>query len=302
MSERVVLGRTGLEVSPICFGTWQLSPRFWGEQDKSEIIAGLRAGVGEFLAEARRDELVVTTKVFNHFREDRSRYPDVSAEHVRQRCELELGRLKTDRIDLYLLHMFDPLTHPAEVAGCLEELKKEGKIRCYGVSNYTTEQLRTYRRFGAFDVVQPPYSLMATGIEADLLGYCQAQEVGVMVYSPLGKGLLTGKYKGKETFEDFRKSHADFQGERFEMIAEAVQGLKPMAEKYGMSVVQLVLAATLMHPGIQAAVVGIKKREQIVEAAAVMGKRISRDDYFRVRGLLKIDGGGKITDAKGARK
>ena len=86
------------------------------------------------------------------------------------------------------------------------------------------------------------------------------------------------------------------------MIAEAVQRLAPMAEKYEMSVVQLVLTATLMHPGIQAAVVGIKKREQIVEAAAVMGKSISRDDYFRVRGLLTIDGGGKMTDATGTRK
>ena len=324
MSQRVVLGKTGLEVSPICFGTWQLSPRFWGEQDKGEIIAAMRAGleagvnfidtaeaygdgygetvVGEFLAEAPRDQVVVTTKVFNHFRPDSSRYPDVSAGHVRQRCELELKRLRTDRIDLYLLHMFDPLTPPAEIAGCLEELKKEGKIRCYGVSNYTVEQFRAYRRFGAYDAVQPPYSLIATDIEADLLGYCQAENVGVMVYSPLGKGLLTGKYKGTETFDDFRQSHRDFQGDRFKAIAGAVQSLAPMAEKYGLSVVQLVLAATLMHPGIQVAVVGIKTREQIVEAAGAMGKSISRDDYFRIRWMLTVGDTGKIKDAQGTRK
>ncbi|UCG47416.1 MAG: aldo/keto reductase [Phycisphaerales bacterium] len=324
MTERIRLGATGLEVSPVAFGTWQLSPRFWGDQPKEDALGAMKVAydgginffdtadaygdgyaetvLGEFLADKPRDSLVICTKVFNHFNPDASRYPDLSAGHIRQRCDSQLKRMGIETIDLYLLHMFDALTPPEEVAETMESLKKGGKIRCYGVSNHSVEQLRAHRRFGAYDAVQPLYSLIAADIEADLLPYCQAENIGVMVYSPLHKGLLTGKYAGAESFSDFRKNHPDFQGERFGRIAGAVQSLKPLAEKYGLSIYQLVLAATLMHPAIHVAVVGIKTPAQIAEALGAMGKRISREDYFAVRKTLAIDGISKIKDARGDRK
>jgi aryl-alcohol dehydrogenase-like predicted oxidoreductase len=123
-----------------------------------------------------------------------------------------------------------------------------------------------------------------------------------MVYSPLHKGLLTGKYTGDETFTDFRKFLPDFQGERFKTIAEAVQSLAPMAKKSGLTIYQLVLTATLMHPGIDVAIVGIKNQKQIAEAIGVMGKTISREDCFAVRKTLAIDGAAKIKDASGTQK
>ena len=324
MSNRVVLGQTGLKVSPLCFGTWQLSPRFWGEVPKESVLAAMNRAfdggvnffdtadaygdgygetvLGEFLAGKPRDELVICTKVFNHFNPDASRYPDLSPEHIRQRCEVELGRMGIETIDLYLLHMFDPLTPLGEVAETLDLLKKQGKIRHYGVSNHTMEQFRAQRRFGDYDVVQPRYSLIETDIENDLLPYCQAENVGVMVYSPLAKGLLTGKYTGAETFTDFRKHHADFQGSRFARIAAAVRELEPLARKYELSIYQLVLCATLMHPAIHVAVVGIKTEAQIVEALGAMGKSLSREDYFAVRKTLAIDGIAKLQDASADRK
>lgn len=324
MSHRIVLGSMGLEVSPICFGTWQLSPRFWGEQSKTDILAAMNTAfdaginffdtadaygdgyaetvVGEFLAGKPRDAVVICTKVFNHFNPDGSRYPDLSPAHIRQRCDLQLQRMGIESIDLYLLHMFDPLTPLAEVAETMDSLKKQGKIRNYGVSNHTVEQLRAQRYFGAYDVVQPRYSLVDTEIESDLLPYCEAENIGVMVYSPMHKGLLTGKYTGNETFTDFRKNHPDFQGERFQAIAAAVQSLEPLARKYELSIYQLVLAATLMHPGIDVAVVGIKGPPQIADAIGAMGKTISREDYFAVRKVLAIDGISKIQDAGGQRK
>ena len=324
MSSRVVLGRTELKVSPVCFGTWQLSPRFWGEVPKESVLAAMNRAfdggvnffdtadaygdgygetvLGEFLAGKPRDELVICTKVFNHFNPDASRHPDLSPEHIRQRCEVELRRMGIETIDLYLLHMFDPLTPLGEVAETLDLLKKEGKIRHYGVSNHTMEQFRAQRRFGNYDVVQPRYSLIETDIENDLLPYCQAENVGVMVYSPLAKGLLTGKYTGDETFTDFRKHHADFQGGRFRRIAAAVRELEPLAKKYELSTYQLVLCATLMHPAIHVAVVGIKTEAQIVEALGVMGKTLSREDYFAVRKTLAIDGIAKLQDASAERK
>jgi len=324
MSERIIFGATGLEVSPISFGTWQLSPRFWGDQSKADVLAAMstafEAGInffdtadaygdgyaetvlGEFLADKPRDSVVICTKVFNHFNPDGSRYPDLSPAHVRQRCELQLERMGLETIDLYLLHLYDPLMPLGDIAETMDDLKSQGKIRSYGVSNHSVEQLRAQRRFGAYDVIQPCYSLVDNNIESDLIPYCQAENVGVMIYSPMHKGLLTGKYTGGETFTDFRKHLPDFQGERFRAIAEAVKSLEPLAKKYDLTIYQLVLTATLMHPGIDVAVVGIKNKAQIAEAIGAMGKTISREDCFAVRKTLTIDGASKIKDAGGTQK
>lgn len=321
MSTRVVLGRSGLEVSPVCFGTWQLSPRFWGPQPEADVRAAMRKAfdlginffdtadaygdgygesvLGAFLAEIPRREAVVATKVFNHYNPDGSRYPDLSPNHIIERCNASLKRLRVDAIDLYLLHFFDQLTPLEDVVGALEQLKRQGKILHYGTSNHSAEELRAQLRLGAYYVTQPPYSLVSTAIEKDLLPLCQAERVGVMVYSPMHKGLLTGKYRGTEAFEDFRRNHPDFQGERFQRITAAVCGLEPMAAKYGMTVYQLVLAATLMHPAIHVAVVGIKTPEQIAEAAGAMGRTLSREDYYALRAALNVDAPAKIKDASG---
>ncbi|MCK5801806.1 MAG: aldo/keto reductase [Lentisphaeria bacterium] len=324
MSTRVRFGSTDLEVSPVCFGTWQLSPRFWGDQPKDELLRAMRAAyegginffdtadaygdglaetvLGEFLADVPRDEIVVCTKVFNHFNPDASRYPDLSPAHIRERCEIELRRLGVDTIDIYLLHMVDSLTPMADVTQTLDELLREGKIRHYGVSNHNVEQFRALRRLGRYEVQQPPYSFIAKEIEKDLLPYCESEDVGVMVYSPLHKGLLTGKYVGTEEFADFRQFHPDFQGERFQRIATAVQGVRTLAEGYGMSIYQLILGATLMHPGIQVAVVGIKTEAQIREACAAMGKTISRPDWHALRQQLNVAAPVKIKDGSGGTK
>ena len=320
MSNRITFGATGLQVSPVCFGTWQLSPRFWGPQPEEELIGAMRTAfdhginffdtaeaygdglaetvLGKFISQAPRDQVVVATKVFNHFMPDGGRYPDLSRDYVLERCEMSLKRLQVETIDIYLLHFFDQLTPLGEITETLDMLQQQGKIKHYGVSNFTTEQFRAARSFGAYDVMQPPYSLIDFGIENDLLPYCQAENVGVMIYSPMHKGLLTGKYTGAETFADFRQHHPDFQGERFQAITAAVQKLRPLAEKYDMTLYQLVLAATLMHPAIQVAVAGIKTAEQIKEAAGALGKTISREDYFAVRAMLTVEQK-RVRDATG---
>jgi len=322
--QRTILGSSGLSVSPISFGTWQLSPRFWGEQSKEDAIAAMKLAfdkginffdtadaygdgyaetvLGEAIRELPREELVIATKFFNHFNPDASRYPDLSRDYLTERCEASLKRLGVETLDLVLLHFYDELTPLAEVAETLKTLRAQGKIQAIGLSNHNVEQTRAQRAFGPYSVTQPPYSLVDVAIEADLLPYCQAEDIGVMVYSPLHKGLLTGKYTGTETFDDFRKNHPDFQGERFQQLCEAVHSLRPMAEGYGLSIYQLVLAATLMHPAIHVAICGIKTPAQIEEAAGAMGKAISREDYFTVRKVLAVGQGTKVVDAKGARK
>ncbi len=321
--DRVNLGNSGLSVSPVALGTWQLSPRFWGDQSKDDIIAAVQLAfdrgvnfidtadaygdgyaesvVGEALKDLPRDELVIATKVFNHFNPDGSRYPDLSPDHIIERCEASLGRLGIETIDLYLLHLYDHLTPLPAIAGALEKLRDQGKVRAIGVSNHSVEQLRAQRCVGPYCVVQPQYSLIDPIGENDLLPYCEAHNIGVMVYSPLHKGLLTGKYTGTETFADFRREHPDFQGERFEELCGKVQSLRPIAERYALTICQLAIVATLMHPGIHVAICGTKTPDQIAEAIGAVGKTISREDYFAVRKLVG-PGSPKIIDTKGQRK
>ncbi len=321
--DRVLLGESGLSVSPVAFGTWQLSSRFWGAQSKDDVLAALRFAfdrgvnfidtadaygdgyaesvVGEAIKGLPREELVICTKVFNHFSPDGSRYPDLSPDHIVARCDASLGRLGVETIDLYLLHLFDPLTPLTAIAAGLEKLHDQGKVRAIGVSNHSVEQLRAQRCLGPYSVVQPQYSLIDPAGETDLLPYCEASNIGVMVYSPLHKGLLTGKYTGTETFDDFRSAHPDFQGTRFADLCGNVQSLRTIAQRYELTICQLVIVATLMHPAIHVAICGTKTPDQIVEAIGAVGKTISREDYFAVRKLVGPQNA-KIIDAKGQRK
>jgi len=308
MNTRITLGRSGLEVSPICFGTWQLSERFWGNVEAADVTAAIRrayeAGVnffdtagaygegraesvlGEALAGVPRDRIVVATKVFHHFYPDGRRHGDLSAKYVTEYCDEALARLRTDYIDLYQLHAFDPITPLEETTAVLERLRQAGKVRCYGVSNFSVEQLRLARRYGDYATCQPYYNLLDPRIELDLLPYCAAENIGVLVYSSLALGMLTGKFDGSETFGDLRAGSPRFKGERFKRLATNIRSLQPMADKYGLTITQLCLAATLTHPAIHCAIVGIKNAAQIVEAAGAMGKTIEREDYFTIRNKL----------------
>lgn len=308
MPIRIPLGRTELQVSPICYGSWQLSPRFWGPQPEEQLIAAMRRAfevgvnfydtadaygnglaeevMGRALRDLPRDEIVLATKVYWHWFPDGHRYGDLSHDYILQACDNSLQRLQMDYIDLYQCHAFDPLTDPAETVAALEKLRSQGKIRWYGVSNWTVEQMRMGQVVGNFATCQPHYSLLTRVYEDDVLPYCRANNIGALVYSPLHRGLLTGKYKGHETFTDFRKDDRDFQGERFQTLCHRVSKLAPIAEKYGLNITQLVLTVTLMHPAIHCAIVGIKTPEQIEEAAGAMGKTVSADDWHQVRNLL----------------
>ena len=305
---RVTLGGSGLEVSSICYGSWQLSPKFWGDQPHDVLIKAMRRAfevgvnfydtadaygdglsetvMGEALEDLPRDQIVVATKVFHHFYPDGRRHGDLSKDYILAECDAQLGRLRTDTIDLYQCHSFDPSTEMAETVDAMETLKKAGKIRAYGLSNFTVEQMMLARKHGDFTTLQPRYNLMQCETEDDVLPYARANGMGTLVFSPLFLGLLAGKYKGAEKFTDLRERHGSFQGERFKELCARVQALRPIARKYEMSIVQLVLAVTLQHPLIDVAIVGIKKPEHIEEAAAVMGKTVSREDYYAVRTTL----------------
>ncbi|MBN1808518.1 MAG: aldo/keto reductase [Planctomycetes bacterium] len=306
--KKIRFGSTALQVSPVCYGSWQASPKFWGRVDEDDLQSCMRRAfelgvnffdtadaygdglsetiLGRALADFPRHELVIATKVYNHFYPDGHRHPDLSHDYVLEECEASLRRLGTDYVDLYQLHFFDPLTHLEETTAALEKLVEAGKVRHYGLSNFSTEQVRWARSLGSYETLQPRYSLLHTDDEKDVLPYCRTQDMGVLAYSPLYHGMLTGKYTGTEKFQDFRSGLPDFRGKRFKQIASAVASLGPIAGELGVSIVQLVLAVTLATPLIDCVIVGIKKPEHIEEAARVPDIAVPREVYHKVRGII----------------
>lgn len=306
---RIRLGRSQLEVSPICFGCWQMGQTFWGPQPKDVLTAAVHTALdcginffdtadaygdgeaerilGAALRDAPRDKVVVATKVFHHFYPDGRRHPDLSRQYVLEACDASLKRLGLDYIDLYQAHAWDAYTPIEETLEAFETLLRAGKVRACGVSNFSAEQLRIASSQGPVDTIQPYYNLMEPRGEEDLLPLCRERDIGVLVYSPLLRGLLTGKFTGEEQFNDLRRDHPLFQGEAFRKAAAKVAALRPVAERHGASIAQLVLAATLAHPAIHCAIVGIKTPEQIGEAAGAMALALDRETCHAVRQALR---------------
>lgn len=285
MMKKIQLGKIDLMVSRICFGCWQLSPNFWGDVPlnpwREAVLKGIEAGVnfidtadaygdgyaeselGKVLEETRlRDKVVLATKFYWHF-EASPRYPDTRHDRIIEACENSLRRLRTDCIDLYQIHSWDPLTRPDEVATALLRLQREGKVRWIGVSNLNPEQMRMYGRHFDINCLQPNYSLLRREVEEEELPYCIANRIGVIPYSPLYRGLLTGKYDPDHQFKDTRADDPLFRGSAFAHMLKALESLQPVADRYGLTLAQLSIRWILTHPAITSAIVGIKDADQI---------------------------------------
>ncbi|HSW46846.1 MAG TPA: aldo/keto reductase, partial [Phycisphaerae bacterium] len=278
MSEMILLGQTDLNVSRICFGCWQMARnQFWPTVDEQAmhdaVGRALDLGVnffdtadaygdgfaeellGRILKGVPRDRFVLADKVYHHWLgpPGSPRVGDLSYEYIVWECEQSLRRLGLDHMDLYQAHTFDVMTHPEETSRAFDKLKKDGKIRYYGVSNFTAEQLRCFRGYGDYDSVQPRYNLLDRAAEQDLFPYCMAQKIGVLTYSSLMLGLLTGKFTGSETFDDARGMSPFFRDEEFKRNVDKVNRLRPIAERLGKSVTQVALRAILEHPAVSCA-------------------------------------------------
>jgi len=303
------LGQTDLMVSRICFGCWQLSPRFWGEVPldpwRSALDRALDLGInfidtagaygdgyaetslGEYFADSgNRDRFAVATKFYWNF-EGPERFPDTSHAFVLRETENSLRRLKTDRIDLMQIHAWDPLTRPDEVAAALGRLKQEGKIRWVGVSNMNAEQIALYKDVIDVQCLQPHYNALVRDAEERELPYCLGHRVGVIAYSPLYRGLLTGKYTRDQVFTDHRAGYALYSGKAFERMLGGIDEIRPIAEKHGLSVAQLSIRWVLTHPALTSAIVGIKTPEMVESIAPAADGVLPREDWFKVAGILQ---------------
>ncbi len=310
--KRTKLGRTGLDVSRICFGTWQFSGD-WGSLDERESVAALRRGLDlginffdtaqgygfgaseQLIAKAlgdelrsHRDEIVLATKGGLRMEDDELKR-DSSPQWLREGVEESLGYLGVDHIDLYQVHWPDPDTPLEESAGALEELVQEGKIRHVGVSNFTPQEMDGFSRGRPVETLQPPFHLFRRDIERDVLPYCREHDIGVLVYGPMAHGLLSGRFDRDTELpeDDWRASSPLFQGESFERNLEVVEELGRFAEERGHTVAQLAAAWTLAQPGVHVAVVGARRPDHIEGTAPAADIELSDDDLERIDSIME---------------
>jgi aryl-alcohol dehydrogenase-like predicted oxidoreductase len=290
----VTLGKTGLHVSRIAFGTWQLGGE-WGAFDEQQAVAAIRQarelginlfdtaqgyGFGaseELLGRAlrddldkRRDEVVIATKGGLRMTDD-GLVRDASPAFLRAGLEDSLRALDVDHVDIYQVHWPDPGIPFAETAAGLEDLVQEGKVRHVGVSNYDTTQVAEFAETRPVETIQPPYHLFRRDVETSLLPYAREHDIGVLVYGPLAHGLLTGSMDEDTTFaaDDWRSGSSVFQGEAFRQNLETVSELERLAsDELGTSVAKLAIAWTLANPAVHVAIVGARSPGHIEEAVA----------------------------------
>ncbi|WP_031469374.1 aldo/keto reductase [Sciscionella sediminilitoris] len=300
------LGRSELNVSRIAFGTWQIGGD-WGsfeiETVKQAIRYAREAGInffdtaqaygfgaseqllGEALREelrGNRDELVIATKGGILPGAERSRL--ATRANLRDGVEQSLRALGVEHIDLYQVHWPDPDTPAEETAGALQELVDEGKIRHAGVSNYDAEQLAAFDAVRPVETLQPPYHLLRREIEGSALPYTREHDIGVLVYSPLGSGLLTGSWTAETSFaeDDWRAKASAFTGDALRRNLDVVERLKEFGAARGLSVAQVALAWALAKDGVHVAIVGSRRKESIADSAAAAEIELSAADIAEI--------------------
>ncbi|MFC2145903.1 aldo/keto reductase [Acidobacteriota bacterium] len=292
------LGNTDIRLSVMGLGTWAIGggnyQYGWGTQEDKDSIDTIHRSVelgiswidtapvyglghsekvvGQAIR-GIRDKVIISTKCGFRWDENRKLFPSLKKESIRMEVEDSLKRLKIDVIDLYQIHKPMPEEDIEEAWGQIKELVKKGKIRYAGVSSFSLEQLKRVQDISPVSFIQPVYSMIQHGIEEEgILDYCAANHIGVVVYSPMGSGLLTGKFT-KEKVEslpadDWRRKEAPFfQEPELSTNLELVEKLRPIAERNKKTLAQLALAWTLRRPEVTSAIVGARRPSQIEQTA-----------------------------------
>ncbi|TPR41925.1 aldo/keto reductase [Apilactobacillus micheneri] len=207
-----------------------------------------------------------------------------SPEFLKQAVNDALKRLQTDYIDIFYIHFPDDNTPKDEAVAALNEMKKEGKIKAIGVSNFSLDQIKEANKDGLVDVVEDQYSLLHRDAEKELFPYLRENNISFVPFFPLASGLLTGKYSKEVTFpeDDIRHGNPDFEGSRFEKIVDTVDSLKPLADKHGVTMAELILAWYMKNPDITVVIPGAKKPEQVQSNAKALNTSISDADYQEI--------------------
>ena len=290
------LGYTELELSRVGLGTWAMGGPWqfgWGPQDDDDavesIFEAMEQGINwidtaavygcghseELVGRALKEmdeEPIVATKCGLLCNERREKVNCLKRESIMKECEDSLRRLGLERIDLYQMHWGAPDEDIEEAWEAMAELQEQGKVRYIGVSNFSVSQMERIQKIAPVASLQPPYSMLHREVEDEVLGFCAENDIGVVVYSPIQRGLLTGKFDRKRLAslpdDDHRKRHRDFQEPQFSATLKTVDRLEGIAESKGITCAQLAIAWVLRRPEVTAAIVGARKPGQIGETAA----------------------------------
>jgi len=307
------LGRTGIKVSPLCLGGMMLG--WWGENDYAAteklVLRAIDAGInfidtadayshgqseeliGECLARhGLRDRVVLATKVHHPMGDDPNQAGN-GRRWITRAVDDSLRRLRTDWIDLYQLHRPDPTVDIDETLGVLTDLVRAGKVRHIGTSTFPAYQIAEARRVAEqrgrerFATEQPPYSLLVRGIEADVLPLCQEYGMGVLVWSPLAGGWLTGRYRVGAELPVSRR--APLVPGRYDMSLpenqrklELTERFAKLAEEAGLTLIELALAFTIRHPGVTSAIIGPRTMEHLESQLGAADVRLTDDVLDRI--------------------
>lgn len=307
------LGNSDLYITPFGFGAWAIGGSGWefgwGDQDdKASITAIHRAlelgvnwidtaaayGMGhseEVVAAALKSwsgpQPYVFTKCGLLGDNEGYVHRNLRADSIRRECENSLRSLKVDRIDLYQIHW--PTEDLAEGWGEMARLQKEGKVRWIGVSNFNVGQMRRAARIASVTSLQPPYSLVHREIEADILPYSQSHGIGVIVYSPMQSGLLTGAMTrariAKLPDGDWRGRDPEFREPKLSKNLKLVDRLRGISEKYGRPVGQVAVAWVLRNSAVTAAIVGARSPQQVEQNVGAVELHLTDDDVAQIQGV-----------------
>ncbi len=302
------LGNTGEKVSVIGVGCWASGGIGWGGTDDAKttdaFACAIDLGINLFdtapiygfghaekdlgpVLKNRRDRVFLATKFGLTWKakEASAIRNDLSPDSIKAECDASLGRLGVDHIDLYQCHW--PLQGGAmtqtvtdDMIATLLALRDAGKIRYFGVSNFSVEQMQMMNGEGKPASNQPPLNILRQAAAKEEIPYCKEQNIGVLCYSPMFRGLLSGKYNGDETYPpgDARGKHPDHTGERGVAICKRVHSLKDLAEKHDTTIPGISLGWVLSTPGVTVALAGTRNKEQITEVAKSSNCRLSDDE------------------------
>jgi aryl-alcohol dehydrogenase-like predicted oxidoreductase len=311
------LGSTELDFTTIGIGTWAIGggdwSYGWGDQDEREAVAGIHRGlelginwidtaaiygngaseelVGRALREWSGPERpMVATKCGRIMRDDGTVFGRLKKESVIAECEASLRRLGVERIDLHQIHWPDPDGDIEEAWEAMAELVTAGKVRCIGVSNHSVAQLRRLQAIRPVASLQPPYSMINREAEGGAFPYCAEEGIGVICYSPMGKGLLTGAFTPERvanlSANDHRSRDPKFQPPQLGINLALVDAIRPIAGEHGRPVAQLPLAWILRRPEVTAAIVGVRHPRQIEQTAGAADWELSPEEMARVDAAL----------------
>jgi aryl-alcohol dehydrogenase-like predicted oxidoreductase len=307
------LGNSDLELTPIGVGAWAMGGggwKFaWGPQDDSESVAAIHAaldhginwidtaavyGLGhseQVVASAlagRSNRPYVFTKCERVWNEAREIGPSLKADSIRRECEASLRRLGVDTIDLYQIHWPQPEEDIEEGWGALAELQKSGKVRWIGVSNFDAVQMERIRPIAPITSLQPPYSAISPEVGEQTLPYCAQHGIGVIVYSPMKSGLLTGAMTKERVAafpsDDFRRNALSFQEPHLSKNLKLADLMKTIGSRHGRTPGEVAIAWTLANPAVTSAIVGMRSAKQVAGVIGALDFRLSAGEIAEIEG------------------